>query len=168
MLIDTLHHNSGVRRANWDFSRFHEIGSGYDRLTNLHYNFYQFYSNGFIAVFFAYVMHRVVASETSRLSIESDLGVCFVLAVLLLGSRDTIRKYYGRLNQLMGTRSESLSKQILFAGSCDMPLTHDDRAEQPIRPVQKRSSLLLLLRKPLLKLLNKRRQRRAEGFQNRP
>lgn len=36
LLIDSLHHVTGLRRPQWDFSNLHLTGPGYDRLNALH------------------------------------------------------------------------------------------------------------------------------------
>lgn len=107
LLIDTIHHRTGLRPARWDFSRFHELQTGYDRLTSLHYDFYQFHANGIIAVVGAYSVQRVAGSG---LGVMTDVVAVALLIVLFLGSRDTLRKYYSRLNQLLEPSYERLMK----------------------------------------------------------
>jgi hypothetical protein len=103
MLLDTLHHWTGLKRRALDFSRFHEIGGGYDPLNELHYRYYQAHGNALIALAFSYVAHRFSGSAQLSASVSLDVAICLVLLVLFLGSRDTLRKYYERLNQLMGS-----------------------------------------------------------------
>jgi hypothetical protein len=100
ILVDSIHHGTGLKRGDWDFSSFHEVRSGYDRLTTLHYDFYLFHANSLTALAFAYPLRRIVSSD-AVLTVTTDLAMCLLLGVLFLGSRDNLRKYYGRLNQLM-------------------------------------------------------------------
>lgn len=44
MVLDTVHHLTGLPRPPLDFSQFHELGRGYDQLNELHYRYYQFHA----------------------------------------------------------------------------------------------------------------------------
>ncbi len=99
LTIDTINHWTGIRTVEWDFSRFHETGVGHQRLIEIHYRYYQFYSNSLIATVFTYLSHRVFGD--TQLSLMTDIVVTAVVVILFLGSRDTLRKYYDRLGQLL-------------------------------------------------------------------
>lgn len=124
LVIDTIHHRTGLRPARWDFSRFHELQTGYDRLTSLHYDFYQFHANGLIAIAGAYSVQRVA---DSGLGVMTDLGIVPLLVVLFLGSRDTLRKYYSRLNQLLEPAHESLLKLGHYSFERDFSISRHRR-----------------------------------------
>ncbi|MCI0740055.1 MAG: hypothetical protein L0Y72_13500 [Gemmataceae bacterium] len=100
LLIDTLHHLTGVRQANWDFTRFQEQVVAYNLLTDIHYRYYQFYANGVIALLWVEVARRTSLGWGSGLD-RVDAGLLVLIVVFLLGSRDTLRKYYQRTGQLL-------------------------------------------------------------------
>jgi len=112
MLIDTLHHATGLRRSQWDFSGFHETGRAYARLNDLHYLHYQFHSNSLVAVAFAYLTHRLTEGGRAGLTLATDAAVFVVLVVLFLGSRDTLRKYFERLDQLLAARHPTTAAKL--------------------------------------------------------
>ena len=43
MIVDGIHHLTGIPRPNWDFSCFEKKFAAYDMLGEVHYRFYQFY-----------------------------------------------------------------------------------------------------------------------------
>ena len=53
-MVDTLHHATGIDPPAWDFARLDERLKGFLALVENQYRYYQFYSNMFIAVAFAY------------------------------------------------------------------------------------------------------------------
>lgn len=102
LLLDTIHHATGIRRPAWDFSQFHTKLSGYDRLNEIHYRYYQFYANTAVALPFVAVARTLAES---RLSLWSFGGFMLIEVLFWLGSRDTLRKYYARGSMLLGTPS---------------------------------------------------------------
>ena len=108
-LIDTLHHATGLSRPRWDFARLQEHFDVYDRLERNHYVFYQFYSNMIVALFIAYFARRIGLGFWSLSVGWTELGFLFLVVVFLAGSRDTLAKYYTRVEQLIGDHHGSCS-----------------------------------------------------------
>lgn len=81
----------------WDFSLLDKKVAALELLVQGHYRYYKFYANMVVALAWAYVT-RGYASGWG--------GVVYWLlaALFLLGSRDTLRKYYDRAGQLLGSR----------------------------------------------------------------
>jgi hypothetical protein len=96
LLIDTLHHRTGLRPPAWDFARLAEKASAFMLLIEIHYRYYKFYANMVIALLWAYVAGGYTLGWK---------GACYwILAGLFfLGSRDALRKYYARAGQLLGS-----------------------------------------------------------------
>jgi hypothetical protein len=44
LIVDTLHHWTGIRQPRWDFSRLQANVGAFDVLIEIHYKFYQFYA----------------------------------------------------------------------------------------------------------------------------
>ncbi len=104
IVIDTVHHCTGITRPAWDFSRLQENVAAFDMLNEFYYRYYQFYSNTAVAILFANFM-RHLSAPTSFWSIDVTDGAAAALVVVFLaGSRDSIAKYYGRTGQLLAQR----------------------------------------------------------------
>lgn len=103
LVIDTLHHWTGVRRGNWDFSRLQENVAAFDVLGENHYRYYQAYGNGAVAVAFWYLARWTAAGLWSPPLGWGAIGVLLLEVLLLAGSRDTIRRYYDRMSKLLSS-----------------------------------------------------------------
>lgn len=104
MTIDTIHHVTGVPRPSWDFSRLQENVAAFDMLNELYYRYYQFYANMVVAILVT-VLLRHVAAPAHALELDAIDGAAALLTlVFFAGSRDSLRKYYRRGEQLLGRR----------------------------------------------------------------
>ena len=102
-VIDTIHHWTGVRNPQWDFSRLQENVAAFDTLVQIHYHHYQWCSNSLVSLSFLYLARRLsLGFWTSPLG-WPDTGFLFLAVILFAGSRDTLRKYYTRVAKLLGT-----------------------------------------------------------------
>jgi len=100
LLIDPLHHKTGVKPPHWDFAHLAEREEAYELLVEIHYRYYQFYANSIVALTFALI--ALLARGTSvveKLSLGSAILV--LIAIFFAGSRDTLRKYYSRAGALL-------------------------------------------------------------------
>ena len=102
-VIDTIHHWTGLPQPHWDFSRLQDNVAAYNVLNEIHYKFYQFHGNLLIALFFVYVARRVHLGFFVEPLGWVDLGCLLLSVILFVGSRDTLRKYYVRVSQLLGS-----------------------------------------------------------------
>src|SRR6266496_1090753 len=91
LLIDHIHHWTGVRPPAWDDSRLEERVVAFNYLVDNHYRYYQFLANTLVAVIWAYSINRWMATS-SRLGVGTDLGVFILCAALFTGSRDSLMK----------------------------------------------------------------------------
>lgn len=99
--IDTLHHWTGIKRPSWNFRRLQANIAAYQLLEENHYRFYQFYGNSLCALIYAWISWKIA----DRIWFDwVDLGIVFLIAILYLGSRDTLRKYYLRVNHLLDSK----------------------------------------------------------------
>lgn len=102
LLIDPLHHATGIRAPSWDFSGLGDRVSAFEVLLDIHYKYYQFYANMLVSLAWTYGCWRY-AHPAGSLRAEASYGMLTV--VFFLASRDTLKKYYQRTGQLLRTAS---------------------------------------------------------------
>jgi hypothetical protein len=98
-LVDKIHEVSGLKAPTLDFAALHGRVDAMTLLIEIHYRHYQFYANMFVATAVAYVGHRAFAGFGQVGWI--DAGVIVIECIFFMTSRDTLRKYYSRSQQLM-------------------------------------------------------------------
>jgi hypothetical protein len=101
IVIDTVHHITGITRPAWDFSRLQDNVAAFDMLNEFYYRYYQFYSNMAVAILFTTLMRHASASAGPWSVDTTDGGAAILMIVFLAGSRDSLRKYYRRGEQLL-------------------------------------------------------------------
>lgn len=109
-IIDRIHHLTGIREPSWDFSTLQRNFAAFEGLVQSHYRYYQFYANSLIAVMF----WTFSAGLAGELPIYPGwYAVVLVWIILFAGSRDTLRKYYGRAEQLLGKNGDDTNQGAL-------------------------------------------------------
>lgn len=88
LVLDTIHHLTGIRLPDWDFSRMGSKETSFVILIDIHYRYYQFYANSAIAVTVFFVTRCFVAGFAWG-PLAAWLGL---VVVFYLGSRDTLSK----------------------------------------------------------------------------
>jgi hypothetical protein len=101
LVLDWLHHHTGIRPPEWDFSGLQANLDGFMALVENHYRYYQFYGNmvvaqGIIAI--GYALSPTLPSEKSRLVLPIFLAL---MGLFYVASRDTLAKYYDRASTLL-------------------------------------------------------------------
>ena len=106
-VIDTLHHATGIKPPTWDFTQLDDRLHGFLALVENHYRYYQFYANMAVAVSATYSAKVLAESANQCQPVWQHLGFVLLEVVFLAGSRDSLRKYYRRVEQLLpGSRIE--------------------------------------------------------------
>jgi hypothetical protein len=113
VIVDSIHHVTGVRNPRWDFSTLRNRVEAFEMLVSGHFRYHQFYAGMLVAVDFVYVA-RIIAYGRSW-PIWSTIGFVLLSIVLLVASRDALGKYYDRGVMLLGTARDP-------AGHSDMRL----------------------------------------------
>jgi hypothetical protein len=103
ILIDSLHHATGIKPPKWEFASLDDRLQGFLALVENHYRYYQFYANSVIAGAMAYAAHFAPNNINLCQPSWPTLGFILLELVLLAGSRDSLRKYYQRVERLLGT-----------------------------------------------------------------
>lgn len=99
ILIDAIHHLTGIKQPPWDFRNLGETVAAFDRLVDMHYRYYQFYGGTLVGLIGGYILR--IWSHGLHMP-ELVLVACFCV-LFFLGSRDTLSKYYQRVERLLGT-----------------------------------------------------------------
>jgi hypothetical protein len=94
LIVDTLHHRTGVRRPLLDFSALDRNVAALELLAQSHYWFFQFYANMVVALVWAYC--TVSEVREARGWVYGLLAALFFLA-----SRDALKKYYERTGAVL-------------------------------------------------------------------
>ncbi|MGI6414769.1 MAG: hypothetical protein ACOX1P_03800 [Thermoguttaceae bacterium] len=103
-LIDQIHHATGIKPPVWRFANLEGNLRAYQTLVEYHYRYYQFYSNMFTAAAFTYVAKIVSSGSVPPFSSATRAAFLALEAVLFIGSRDALRRYYTRTRQLLNSR----------------------------------------------------------------
>jgi hypothetical protein len=103
LVIDTIHHCTGIRQPPWNFSRLQDNLGAYNVLNDIHYKFYLFHANGLVALLFVYACRRAHYGMFTAPVGWFDLGFALLSLVLFVGSRDLLHKYHARVSQLLGS-----------------------------------------------------------------
>ena len=116
MIVDRLHHRTGVALPAWNDSRLDERLDAFDYLVEVHYRYYQFYANTLVAILWAYGINRLLRTSPP-LGIGTDLAALILSFVLFVGSRDALTKYYSRTSRLLGPIAEKDSSETMTNGN---------------------------------------------------
>jgi len=101
LLIDPLHHATGIKRPRLDFSRLDDRVEAFNFLNENQYRYYQFYANSIISGTFAYTAWKY--GQDGEITFGwTDVAYAALLVVFYAASRDTLSKYYARLKHLLG------------------------------------------------------------------
>ena len=108
LLIDTIHHRTGIAEPKWNFAVLNRQLPTFELLVASHYRFYQAYANLIVAVLVVFISVVITRAPVRAHIVATAIGLAAVEAVLWLGSRDTLRKYYRRAEVLMAEEGNDL------------------------------------------------------------
>lgn len=100
-LVDTLHHATGVSPPAWRLENLDARLGGFLALAENHYRYYQFYANLLVATAFTYRAKLIFQGRTFWEDGPTAIWFLLFEAILFLGSRDTLQKYYRRAECLL-------------------------------------------------------------------
>jgi hypothetical protein len=101
LVLDTIHHHTGVPRPYWDFSKLPRALAAFEGAVEAHYRYAQFYGNSLVALVIATIgglpfVHTITVSPFVL------TGATLALAALLfVASRDALQKYYDRTSAFL-------------------------------------------------------------------
>jgi hypothetical protein len=105
LVIDALHHKTGLRRPARDFARLEKNVAAFEYLVLVHYRYYKFYANMVVALVWVYA--------TRDYALGWRGAFYFPLALLFFfASRDSLRKYYERTGSLLARQAEPVPQAL--------------------------------------------------------
>jgi hypothetical protein len=104
-IVDKIYHATGIKEPNWNFSRLPSRLQAFEGLVENHYRYYQFYSNLLVALIFLFAVG--VPSFGWKAGLSMSLGFLGLAVILVLASRDALRKYYSRAAMVLRTQIRS-------------------------------------------------------------
>jgi hypothetical protein len=113
--VDALYHRTGIPPPAWDFRLLPANLAAFESHVRDHYRYYQGYANMLVAVVLAYGLEWAAGPPHPARSGWWDLAVFGVVVVLVLGSRDSLKKYYARTAALLTPATRRATRSI--AGS---------------------------------------------------
>jgi hypothetical protein len=101
MLLDGLHHHTGIQEGHWDFSALEANYKAFEGAVENHYRYYQFYGNMLVAVLVtAYTQWPTWLAFFGDGS-HATVAVLVLVGLFFVASRDTLAKYYVRSAELL-------------------------------------------------------------------
>lgn len=101
LLLDSIHHHTGLRPPAWNFSTLQRNLSAFQAVVENHYRYYQFYGNTLVATLIFVTTRNPPLLFWPQSPILSVVTTLAILAVLFAASRDALKKYYDRAGVLL-------------------------------------------------------------------
>jgi hypothetical protein len=101
LVVDPIHHHTGIQPPAWDFSLLKESTPAFTIIVDHYYRYYQSSANLLVSITFVYLARRWALGFLSAPVGMADLGFLVLAIILFLGSRDSLHRYYTRGGQLL-------------------------------------------------------------------
>lgn len=101
IVLDFIHHRTGLRPPVWDFSVLQANLTAFEGAVENHYRHYQFYGNMLIALLLMVAIDPRILLRFGFSAATSAIGFLLVLILFFTTSRDTLRKYYARASVIL-------------------------------------------------------------------
>jgi trans-aconitate methyltransferase len=102
LAVDNLHHRTGMARTEFDFSKLTANLDAFRIAVEHYYRYYQFYANMSVAVVVYAICH---AHAVGDWTIANWLELAGLEVVLLVNSRESLKRYYQRGAQILQRES---------------------------------------------------------------
>lgn len=135
VLVDTLHHLTGLRRPQWNDAELQAKLPAFSAIVENHYRYYQCHANLAVAFACVYLAWRV---RQSPFALWADEAFLLVEILLLATSRDNLRIYYARTSRLLGSHqplersARDVERQPPAEARRPKALSGDDRRRQEV------------------------------------
>lgn len=119
LVIDSLHHVTGIPPPAWEDGRLQEKLDAFEALVSAHYRWYQHYANSLVSIGVFLAARHAVNGGRGLERVDIVLGGVTIL--YWLGSRDTLRRYYARATRLLGERATEFNHDERASSQADQP-----------------------------------------------
>ena len=106
LVIDTIHHWTGVPRPRWDFSRLQDNIGAFDLIVEHQFRYAQFNGGMLISLVLVYVTRRLSLGFWSCPVGWTDFVFVLLAVIFYIGSRNTYYRYVLRGNMMLGTSTQ--------------------------------------------------------------
>ncbi len=103
LVVDWLHHRTGIQEPDWDFSALQANHRAFQAMVESHYRYYQFYANMLVALTIAAIAQWPLVLTLSAKSAIFSVVAVSLAALLHVASRDALRKYYAHTTAFLGS-----------------------------------------------------------------
>lgn len=135
LVIDAIHHRTGIIPPRFDFTQLQGNLAAFGLLVDFHYRYYQFNANTAVAIAFAYCVRLAGGCAWCGGIGWVDFGFVIIEVVLFATSRDTLRKYYARASDVLhGT--ERAERSDTMSNGCGKEHGPKKTATKPAEPTQ--------------------------------
>jgi hypothetical protein len=117
LVIDPIHHRTGVRPPQWDFSQLRENAAAFGIIVDHYYRYYQCAANTFVSLVLVFAARRWSMGFFVVSFDPVDLGLLALMAVFFVGSRDSLQRYYTRGGQLLRATGHGKRKRRAWGGA---------------------------------------------------
>jgi hypothetical protein len=100
LLIDTLHHCTGLKRPIWDDAKLETKLNAFDMLVEAHYRYYQFYAHMAVVIPILFIAWQI--SYPTSIPWSGAIVATLAEVLFFAASRDALQKYYARGSRLLG------------------------------------------------------------------
>ena len=101
VVVDSLYHRTGIPAPQWNFASLAGRLPAFEGIVTNHYRFYQAYSNALVALVIVFFVSLTTTKDEFVVASLDHLVLLGVACILILASRDCLRKYYARATDLM-------------------------------------------------------------------
>ena len=108
-VIDTLHAVTGLRRPVWNERLLPERLEAFQLLVQNHFRYYEFYGNTAVALPLAWTCLRLSPASSAIPIGLVDAGVVILTLLLIVASRDALRRYFLRSADLLGKEPAAMT-----------------------------------------------------------
>jgi hypothetical protein len=99
IVIDPIHHWSGIKARDWCFSKLQTNIDAFELVVRHQYQYYQFHSNMFVGLAIAF---GIDLFRSPKVDLVGSVGMLAVLCILFVASRNNLLGYYNRIDQILG------------------------------------------------------------------
>ncbi len=116
IVLDTIHHRTGVPRPAWDVSSLSVNLSAFQAFVEFHYRHYQFYGNTLVAIAIAIGGWSALQTAIPLHPVMLAIMATGVAVLFFVASRDALRKYYARTNALLPLHRNNVGEEPMVNG----------------------------------------------------